>query len=115
MKNRKNALLQHCLLLSLLILISIPVRAQIDTASLTGQITDAQNAVIVGARVAITNTATNITVETTTNEEGYFTFAALRPSLYKIEVSQTGFGTQTRKDVELNIGQKARFDFQLFV
>ncbi len=89
--------------------------AQVDTASLTGQVKDSQGALINGARVMATNQTTNIMVEATTGSEGYYTFTGLRPSIYKIEVSQSGFGTQTRKDVELNVGQRARFDFVLSV
>lgn len=90
-------------------------QAQIDTASLTGQVTDVQGAVMSGARITITNQATNITVETTTNGEGYYTLTNLRPSLYTIEAAQANFRTSSRKDYELNIGQKARLDFTLSV
>jgi hypothetical protein len=89
--------------------------AQTDTASVTGQATDAQGAAIAGARVVITNQNTNAAVEMTTNSEGYYTFTGLRPSLYRLEISQTGFGSQIRKDIEINVGQKARLDFQLAV
>ena len=91
------------------------VCAQIDTATLTGQVTDPQTAVISGARVRVVSQATGISVETATNNEGYYTFTALRPNLYTVEVTQTGFNAETRKNVELNIGQKARVDFQLAV
>ncbi len=43
------------------------IHAQVDTASVTGQVTDPQGAVVAGARVVATNQATNIAVETTTN------------------------------------------------
>ncbi len=103
---------------SLLILLTLDitiVRAQVDTASITGQVTDPQGAVVAGARIVATNQATNIAVETTTNGEGYYTLTNLRPNLYTIETIQQGFKTDSRKDVELNVGQKARFDFQLTV
>lgn len=91
------------------------VAAQVDTASLTGQVNDPQGAAISGARIVITSQATNIRAETTTNGEGYYTFTNLRPNLYTIEITQPGFKTELRKDVELNVGQKARIDFQLTV
>jgi hypothetical protein len=89
--------------------------AQVDTASLTGQVTDAQGAVVAGARVVATNQATNISAETVTGDEGYYTFTNLRPSLYTVEASQANFKIDSRKNYELNIGQRARLDFQLSV
>ncbi|NJM52381.1 MAG: carboxypeptidase regulatory-like domain-containing protein [Blastocatellia bacterium] len=88
---------------------------QIDTASLSGQVADTQGAVINNARVVLTNQGTNISIEATTNAEGYYNFTGLRPSLYTVEVSQNGFATQSRKDYQLNVGQKVRLDFQLSV
>ena len=70
---------------------------------------------IAGARVVLTNQATNIAVETTTNDDGYYTLTNLRPSLYAIEVAQANFKTSSRKDYELNVGQKARLDLSLSV
>lgn len=52
---------------------SLIVNAQVDTASLTGQITDSQGAVVAGARVVVINQTTNISTETTTNNDGYYT------------------------------------------
>ncbi|MDQ3748960.1 MAG: TonB-dependent receptor [Acidobacteriota bacterium] len=115
MFREKKAILRFFLLSALFISGIISVVAQVDTASVTGQVTDPQSAVVAGARVIITNQATNINAETTTNEEGYYTFTNLRPNLYTIEIRQTGFNTDSRKSVELNVGQKARFDFQLTV
>lgn len=94
---------------------SLLVSAQVETASVTGQVTDSQGAVVAGARVVITSQATNIATETNTNEEGYYTLINLRPNLYTIEITQTGFKTGSRKDFELNVGQKARVDFELTV
>ena len=103
-------------LLLLIIILGVTTnRAQIDTASLTGQVTDPQGAVVAGARVVATNQTTGITVETTTNSDGYFTFTSLRPSIYTIEASQANFKTSSRKDYELNIGQKSRLDLTLSV
>jgi hypothetical protein len=89
--------------------------AQVDTTTLTGQITDQNGAAIAGARVAAINQGTNISTETTANSEGYYTFPGLRPGAYRIEVSQTGFNTEIRRDLELNVGRTARLDISLGV
>src|SRR5262245_39631005 len=91
------------------------VNAQVDTASLKGAITDAKGGVIAGARVAVVNRATNISLETTTKEDGYYTFSNLRPGVYEITVEQAGFKRETRSALQLSIGQRARLDFSLTV
>ncbi len=113
---RKKLFISRICLLLILLAGSITIsQAQVDTASVTGQVIDPQGAVVAGARVVVTNQGTSIAVETTTNGEGYYTLINLKPSLYKIEITQSGFKTDSRKDVELNVGQKARLDFQLSV
>ncbi len=81
----------------------------------TGHQADPQGAVVAGARVVITNQGTNISTDTTANGEGYYTITSLKPGLYTIQITQAGFRTDSRKDIELNVGQKDRFDFQLSV
>jgi len=89
--------------------------AQVDTASLTGQVSDANGAAIAGARAVATNQATGIAVEAATGEDGYYTLANLRPGLYAIAVEQAGFKRETRPDVRLSVGQRARLDFTMTV
>ncbi len=113
---RRQKLFHQIYSLLILLVFGITIiQAQVDTASVTGQVTDPQSAAVAGARVVVTNQATNIKVETTTNNEGYYTLTNLRPNFYTIETTQPGFKTDSLKDVELNVGQKARFDFQLTV
>jgi hypothetical protein len=85
--------------------------AQVDTASLTGIITDANGGVIPGAQVTVLNQATNISVETVSGQDGYYTIANLRPGLYTVSVEERGFKRETRPDFRLSVGQRARLDF----
>lgn len=91
------------------------VSGQVDTASLSGQVTDTQGAVIANARIILTNQNTNSINEAVTDSEGFYTFTGLRPSRYSIEVSQKGFATQGKKDYLLSVGQKNRLDFEMTV
>jgi Carboxypeptidase regulatory-like domain/TonB dependent receptor len=105
-------------LLLLAFALSIPfnaVFAQVDTASLTGLISDSTGAVVPGARVVVVNEGTNIASETVTTEEGYYTFPNLRPGLYTISAEKNGFQRQSRTDIKLSIEQRARLDFALGV
>jgi len=61
------------------------------TGSITGTVTDPNGAVVPGAAVKATNTATNQSRESTTGGDGTFAFQALPPGRYKVEVTANGF------------------------
>src|ERR1017187_5266568 len=63
-----------------------------DVASVTGVVSDASGAVIVGADVAMVNTGTNATYHATTNSVGSYTIVNVAPGPgYKITVMKDGF------------------------
>jgi hypothetical protein len=94
---------------------AVNVTAQVDNASLTGLIKDTNDAVVAGARVVVRNQATNLSLETKAGEDGYYTFASLRPGIYEITIEQQGFKRETRSNLQLSVGQRARLDFALTV
>ena len=53
-----------------LLLTARPVRAQVDTGSILGTVTDASGAVIRGANVTLKNEGTNAALATTTGPDG---------------------------------------------
>jgi hypothetical protein len=87
--------------------------AQAPTGQITGTVTDPSGAVVAGANVALTNTATNTRRETAANQNGIFTLAALPPGVYNLEVDAKGFPKQVREGIELQVGQVALIDFTL--
>lgn len=91
------------------------VFAQVDTAALTGRVVDPNGATVAGASIIVTNQATNLSSSATTNDEGFYTFASLKPGLYTIEASRSGFDKSVRKDYELNVGRSFRYDVSLQV
>ena len=84
--------------------------AQTPTFSLEGVVTDAQQAVLPGATVTITNTATGLTRTVVTDAGGrYVDHARCRPKgRYRVQVELTGFATAVREDIVFNAGQNAR-------
>lgn len=78
---------------------------QPGTATLSGRIMDANGAVIVGAKVAITLKATNSRRETKTNDEGLFVVTSLAPGEYDIRVQEPGFKTTVLTAVPVRVGQ----------
>src|SRR3954447_26695210 len=59
-----------------------------STATLTGLVTDEQNAVIAGAEVRITDSATGSTNSTLTNDQGRYVIVNVSPGTYSISISK---------------------------
>jgi len=75
------------------------------TGTITGTITDQTGAVIVGAQVTITDTATKITTTLPTNQVGAFIFTNVKPGTYDVKVTKTGFQGLDAPGQELLVGQ----------
>jgi hypothetical protein len=86
--------------------------AQGDNAQVRGTVTDNTGAVVGGATVTIKSEATGFERSVTTNESGQFTLPQLRPTTYKISVTQNGF-TPQEATFELSLGQVRTVDFKL--
>lgn len=88
--------------------------AQTTTSTIEGIVTDANGAVIVGATVKASGSTLAVERTATTNEDGFYRFAALPAGNYKITSSQTGFTTQTYS-LELTLNRVATLNIQLQV
>src|SRR6266498_376168 len=78
------------LLCALALYLCAPAGAQ-TLGEITGEVRDAQGAVIPGAEVIATNIATNVARNTMSNDAGVYAFPALPPGAYTVRVSKTGF------------------------
>jgi hypothetical protein len=114
-KNSKMIKLGFVLsLLCVLLSISMPVRAQVAGATLSGAITDAQGGAVVDAKVSVKNLATDVTVDTVTNGSGAYTAPNLKAGDYEVSVTALGFSTTVTK-VTLTVGQKQELNLALTV
>src|SRR2546425_11938815 len=84
-------------------------------AQINGRITDSSSAVIVGAKITVTDVDTGIKRPVTSNEEGYYTVGLLQQGNYLILVEMQGFKPIERSGIKLDIHQIARMDFVLEV
>lgn len=82
------------LLLIALLELSMRGHAQNATGAINGTVSDPNQAVIAGAVVTATNTATGAARKLTTKEEGIFTFDNLPPGEYEVKVEAQGFTSQ---------------------
>ncbi|MCP5110519.1 MAG: carboxypeptidase regulatory-like domain-containing protein, partial [bacterium] len=110
-------LFRSCTLGSLLLCLigSFVAFAQVDTATITGTVTDPSGASIVAAEIRATNTATGLDYQASSNEAGVYVLTALPIGAYVFEVSSPGFQTVRRPNVVLNAGARARVDVEMTV
>jgi hypothetical protein len=91
--------------LTLLVLGTAQVWAQaVSTGTIAGQVIDEQNAAVAGASVRITDTATNITLSTTTNDTGRYVISNITPGTYNISISKAGFSTYEINGQAVDVG-----------
>lgn len=98
----------------LLALAAWPLAAQ-NTGEITGTIADSTGAVILGASVTITNTATGQIRQVNTNQSGNYSVPYLVPGVYDIRVETPGFKAISRRGVDIQVGAVARLDFAMEV
>ncbi|HWS89511.1 MAG TPA: TonB-dependent receptor [Pyrinomonadaceae bacterium] len=111
---RRVSRVTACLLL-LCVCLTPKASAQVNTASVTGLVTDAAGAVVPNASVTLKNKATNVEMTATTDSSGYYTFASVPVGVYSVTVEQQGFKRVAIGEVKLEVGQKARVDAALEV
>jgi hypothetical protein len=75
-----------------LVLTTAPARAQLATAELNGRVTDASGAVLPGATVTATQTATGLMRTVVTDGTGTYVLSNLPPGPYQLDVSLLGTG-----------------------
>ncbi len=102
-------------LLFLCLCLAVQVSGQVNTASLTGLVTDPAGAVVPNASVTVKNKATDVESSATTDSSGYYTFASLPVGTYTLTIELSGFKKAVHENINLEVGQKARIDASLEV
>ena len=102
------------LIFSALLLMSALSQAQ-GLGSIVGTVTDSTGAVVPAATVKATETRTNVSRTTSTNDQGYYVFSAMRPADYTVTVEAKGFRTTTTEAVTLLADQTLTLNAKLQV
>ncbi len=87
--------------------------AQQSSADLVGTVRDSAGGILVGAKVLLTRTETNIRQSVSTNSEGTYIFTALQPGGYAIEAEFDGFKRKRYDNIIIQIGNRTRLDIDL--
>jgi protocatechuate 3,4-dioxygenase beta subunit len=83
-------------LVTLVAATSAPLGAQTIRGALTGTVTDSTGALVPGATVTVTNTATGIADSTVSNAQGTYPFPLVQPGTYTIGAELQGFKRYVR-------------------
>ena len=94
-------------------LFCVPLAAQIETARITGTISDSTGAVIPGAEVKFIHVATAQELVVQSSAEGLYRSQPLRIGEYRMEVEADGFKRAVRSGIVLTLQQTARIDIML--
>jgi len=86
---------------------------QAVNSTVLGTVTDSTGAVIVNAKVTLTEANTNVMQDRQTNESGNFVFSNVPPGNYSITVEMAGFKKEERKNISLLVNTTQRVDIQL--
>src|SRR6266576_3005489 len=114
--NRKTAsFVFFAWILGLCLMVSLPLHAQVTGATISGTITDASGAVIVGAEISVRNTATGIIRNTTADSAGFYTVPNLNPGPYEVKVTARGFTTALQSSLTLAVGAQQSLNIPMKV
>ena len=101
--------------LGLCLMVSIPGRAQVTGAAVSGTVTDPSGSIIAGAQISIQNLATGVSTAIPTNSDGFYTLPNLRPGSYELKASAPGFATALRTGITLTVGAQQVLNLTLTV
>src|SRR6266581_4527756 len=114
MNTIKSGYYWQVFLCSVLLFVALPLFGQsTSTGTVVGQVTDATDAPVAGARVSLIDHTTGTTKETTTNDAGRYVFVDVNPGKYDIKVEKTGFALAKFAELEVSLGQQSTVNVKL--
>jgi hypothetical protein len=105
---------RNLFIVSVVALLFVPFPAGAQSSLLRGTVTDAQNALIPGVVVTVTNVDTAIMRSTVSDDMGAYAFTQVPPGVYKVQGALPGFNTFTAQ-VRLQIDTPAVLNIKMEV
>jgi hypothetical protein len=87
--------------------------AQVDEGAISGTVTDPSGAVVPGAHVTLLNKDQGLSLESTSNNSGEYTFSPVRIGHYSISATAPGFATTTLPNLSVSVGQRLQANVEL--
>jgi hypothetical protein len=79
--------------------------AQLTTGSIAGSVQDPSGAAVAGTSVTAVQTETGVSRQTTSNQNGEFTFNSMQPGVYMLTFTAQGFKTKHLAHLTLTTGE----------
>jgi hypothetical protein len=83
------------------------------TGTVLGKVADPSGAVVAGAEVTLTDTATNRSRSVQSLTDGQYVFASVLPGVYTLRVTMPGFRTASVSNVTVEVNKSLRVDVNL--
>jgi len=93
---------------------TVPSAAQVNRATISGTVTDSSRAALPGVTVTITGES-GLVLTASTNAAGQYTVPSVPVGTYTVKFEMTGFKTQVRENLTLQVSQTLRLDAELEV
>ena len=91
------------------------IQAFAQEATIVGTVTDPSGAVIANAKITATNAETGVARTSTTNDAGQYVLPGVHIGSYNVKAESSGLKVSEQKGVLLQVGDRARVDFQMQV
>jgi hypothetical protein len=101
------------MILVFVLLAAASLMAQTFRGTILGTVTDAQGAVVAGAKVTVKNTGTGLERTTETSADGSYALSALPIGGYDVTITQPGFQTSVTTGVTVDVAGERRVDSTL--
>ena len=109
-------MLQKALYLMAVVCLAVPMAwGQEARGTIRGRITDAQDAMVPGATVQVTNLATGLTTNLKSNEQGIYQALYLPLGMYRITAEAAGFKRVVRENIEVRVNDRLDINLVLEV
>lgn len=110
-KSRRS--LRLLFLISTILILVLPLAAQVDRGAISGTVTDPSGSVVPGANVELLSLATGLRRDAVTNTFGIYDFPALPIGSYNMTIVKEGFKTVQITNVDLSVGQPRTMNVRL--
>ena len=111
-----RCLMGNCsLLLLLLFSLSVFLLAQVETATVAGEVSDPSGLSISGAQVSIVDIDRGTMLTATTDHAGSYRFASVHPGQYRMQVRASGFRVVDVTGLTVNVQDHLQQNFKLAV
>src|SRR5215471_8750178 len=91
------------------------MHAQVTGGTISGTVIDSAGRVVPNVSITIVNTATDVSREITTNEEGFYSAPNLLPGDYEVSFQKKGFRTDKKSGITLTVAASLTLDETLRV